>query len=117
MLHALGPNSRNLHGTFSRELQPVLTIEPGDSVALDLPDGMWTLESGEQLVPRDPAVETGHALIGPIEVRGALAGQILVVAVDAVRAGRDATLALLRARRALDGPPRATPGLPEWSGG
>ena len=36
---------------------------------------------------------------------------------DAIRAGRDATLPLLRARRALDGPPQATPGLPLWSGG
>jgi hypothetical protein len=38
-------------------------------------------------------------------------------ATDAIRAGRDATLPLLRARRALDGPPRATPGLSPWSGG
>ena len=80
MLHALEPEARNLHGVFSRDLPPVLTIEPGDSVALAIPDGMWTLESGEQLVPRDPEVETGHALMGPIEVRGARAGQILVVA-------------------------------------
>jgi uncharacterized protein DUF4175 len=36
---------------------------------------------------------------------------------EAVRAGRDATLPLLRARRALDGPPSATPGLPQWTGG
>lgn len=38
-------------------------------------------------------------------------------ATDAMRAGRDATLALMRARRALDGAPEATPGLPLWSGG
>jgi hypothetical protein len=38
-------------------------------------------------------------------------------ATDAIRTGRDATLPLLRARRALDGPPAATPGLPLWSGG
>jgi len=38
-------------------------------------------------------------------------------ATDAIRAGRDATLPLLRARRALDGPPQATPGLPQWTGG
>jgi hypothetical protein len=38
-------------------------------------------------------------------------------ATDAIRAGRDATLALLRARRALDGPPQASPGLPAWTGG
>jgi acetamidase/formamidase len=88
VLNTLKPEAANLHGIFSRELPPVLTIEPGDSVALVIPDGMWTLESGEQLVPRDPEVETGHALVGPIEVRGARAGQILVVLIDAVRAGR-----------------------------
>ena len=38
-------------------------------------------------------------------------------ATDAIRAGRDATLPLMRARRALDGAPGATPGLPLWSGG
>ena len=38
-------------------------------------------------------------------------------ATDAIRGGRDATLPLMRARRALDGPPTATPGLPLWSGG
>jgi hypothetical protein len=38
-------------------------------------------------------------------------------ATDAIRGRRDATIALLRARRALDGAPQATPGLPLWSGG
>ena len=37
-------------------------------------------------------------------------------AVDAFRKGRDATLPLLRARRALSGDPRGTSGLPAWSG-
>jgi len=41
----------------------------------------------------------------------------LADAADAMRTGRDATLPLLRARRALDGRPEATPGLPLWSGG
>ena len=35
---------------------------------------------------------------------------------DAIRAGKDATLPLLRARRALEGPPATTPGLPAWTG-
>jgi len=41
----------------------------------------------------------------------------LADAAEAMRAGRDATLPLLRARRSLDGSPEATPGLPLWSGG
>lgn len=35
---------------------------------------------------------------------------------DAMRAGKDATLPLLRARRTLEGPPSVTPGLPAWTG-
>jgi hypothetical protein len=38
-------------------------------------------------------------------------------AIDAFRKGRDATLPLLRARRALLGNPASAPGLPAWSGG
>ena len=41
----------------------------------------------------------------------------LADAAGAMRTGRDATLPLLRARRAIDGSPEATPGLPVWSGG
>jgi len=37
-------------------------------------------------------------------------------AIDAFRKGRDATLPLLRARRALSGEPAASSGLPAWSG-
>jgi hypothetical protein len=35
---------------------------------------------------------------------------------DAIRGGKDATLPLLRARRALEGSPATTPGLPAWTG-
>ena len=41
----------------------------------------------------------------------------LAEAMDAMRSGREATLPLLRARRVLNGAPRVTPGLSEWSGG
>jgi len=61
---------------------------------------------------RDFALLRVEALTSLPELARALAD-----ATDAMRAGRDATLALQRARRALDGPPRATPGLPAWSGG
>jgi hypothetical protein len=37
-------------------------------------------------------------------------------AIDAFHKGKDATLPLLRARRALDGEPQSQPGLPSWSG-
>jgi acetamidase/formamidase len=76
-----------LHGVFSSGLEPVLTIEPGDSVAFAVPDAGWMLETGQQLMSRDPELHTGHALAGPIHVRGAQAGQVLAVRVDSVRPG------------------------------
>jgi acetamidase/formamidase len=86
-LHELPLERRNLRGCFSRDLEPALTIDPGDSVAIATPNARWYLESGEPFVPRDPELDAGHALAGPIAVRGARAGQTLAVRVDEVRPG------------------------------
>jgi acetamidase/formamidase len=87
VIHALALEQRTLHGHFSCDLRPVLTIEPGDSVRFAVPNSSWLLESGEKFVPRDPTIDKGHALIGPIAVRGARAGQTLAVRVDDIRPG------------------------------
>ena len=86
-LHELPLEQRTLHGHFSRDLEPVLTVEPGDSVRFAVPNASWQLESGEQFVSRNPEIDDGHALAGPIEVRGARTGQTLVVRIDEVRPG------------------------------
>jgi acetamidase/formamidase len=92
-VHEVPLEQRTLHGHFSNELEPVLTIDAGDSVRIDVPNATWELDSGEQFVSRDPSVDTGHALAGPIEVRGARAGQTLVVGIDEVTPGsRGATM-------------------------
>ena len=85
--HEIPLERRTLHGHFSRELDPVLTVEPGDSIAMAVPNAGWDLESGERFEPREPGLDDGHALIGPIEVREARAGQTLTVAIDSVRVG------------------------------
>jgi acetamidase/formamidase len=86
-VHELPLEQRTLHGHFSRDLEPVLTVDPGDSVRISVPNAGWRLESGEQLVSRDPSVDDGHALAGPIDVHGARAGQTLEVRIEEVRAG------------------------------
>jgi acetamidase/formamidase len=86
-VHELPLDASTIHGYFSVELEPVLAVDPGDSVRFAVPNAGWWLESGEQLASRDPAVHDGHALAGPIEVRGACAGQTLAVRVDEVRPG------------------------------
>jgi acetamidase/formamidase len=87
VLHELPLEQASLHGYFSRELEPVLTIDPGDSVRLSVPNAGWELESRERLASRSPELDTGHALAGPIEVRGAREGQTLVVGIDDVAPG------------------------------
>jgi acetamidase/formamidase len=87
VIHEIPLERRTLHGHFSRELPPILTVEPGDSIAFACPNAGWRLDSGEQFEPRDDELDAGHALVGPLEVVGAKAGKTLVVEVDGVRPG------------------------------
>jgi acetamidase/formamidase len=85
VLHELPLEASVLHGHFSRELRPVLTVDPGDSVRFSTPDAGWHVTLEERFPARDEAEYEGHALAGPIEVRGAHAGQTLAVRIDEVR--------------------------------
>jgi len=87
VIHELPLGSTRLHGAFAPDLSPVATVDPGDSVRFSLPNSAWRLGPDEEVERPDPAVDTGHALLGPIEVRGAHAGQALVVRVDEVTPG------------------------------
>jgi acetamidase/formamidase len=84
-VHELPLEPRNLHGHFSRDLEPVLTVDPGDTVLIAVPNHAWNVEPEEQIVARNPELDTGHPLAGPIEVRGAQPGQTLVVRIEEVR--------------------------------
>jgi acetamidase/formamidase len=87
VIHELPLERRTLHGHFSRDLEPVLTVDPGDSVRFSTPNAGWRLDSGEELTPRTSPEDDGHALAGPIAVRGARVGQTLVVHIDEVVPG------------------------------
>lgn len=94
MIHDVPLERRTLHGHFSRELPPALTIDPGDSVRFATLDAGWGLEGPRSdgsprrtFEPRDPELDAGHALVGPFEVRGSRAGQTLAVRIDEIRAG------------------------------
>jgi acetamidase/formamidase len=72
--HELPLDRRHLHGHFSRELEPVVTIDPGDSVRLSVPNAGWRLESGVRRELADARKELGGGttLFLPIPVDGAL---------------------------------------------
>jgi acetamidase/formamidase len=87
MIHELPHERRTLHGHFSRELSPIVSVEPGDTIAFSCPNARWEYEHGMRFEPYDEELDAGHALIGPVEVRGAKAGGTLVVRVGSVAPG------------------------------
>ncbi|PRX98005.1 acetamidase/formamidase family protein [Allonocardiopsis opalescens] len=88
--YALEPDDRTLRGHFSPDFPPVLSVDPGDSVRVRTLDAWWSTGPylGDDVAerPRVPQYREGygHALTGPIEVRGAQPGMVLEVRVDAV---------------------------------
>jgi acetamidase/formamidase len=88
VIHELPLERRTLHGHFSRDLEPVLTVDPGDSVRFATPNAGWRLDDGTLFEPIASPEDDGHALAGPIEVRGAREGLTLVVQIDEVVPGR-----------------------------
>ena len=93
-LHEIPLERRTLHGHFSRELEPIITVDPGDTIAFAAPDAGWGIGppsdgngTRKRFEPLDPELDGGHPLIGPIEVREARAGQTLVIQVEEVTVG------------------------------
>jgi acetamidase/formamidase len=85
--HEIPLERRTLHGHFSAALSAILTIDSGDTIAFPCLDAGWTQENGEKFEPREEQLDDGHALVGPVQIRGAAAGQTLEVRIDDVRVG------------------------------
>jgi len=82
------PEAGKLHGSFSRDYSPVAMINPGETVTYRTLDARWGLEPphsphqfGKQFEPRRDEDE-GHALCGPIAIRGAEPGMMLSIKVE-----------------------------------
>jgi len=99
--YSIEPNENTLHGFFSRDLSPVLTIDSGDTVHFKTIDAEWGLENySVTLVDPDvgpPPRKTadtnivgpmGHALCGPIYVRGAEPGMTLAIHIESIQPGK-----------------------------
>ena len=88
-IHHLAPSRDTLRGSFSREFPPVLTIDSGDTVRFQTLDAGWTIDpSGSTFEARHPETDRGHALIGPVAVRGAEPGDVLAVQVNQITPGK-----------------------------
>jgi acetamidase/formamidase len=93
-LYHVAPDSRTTHDSFDRDRPPILTIDSGDTVVFSTLDSSWG-KVGEWMfglpVPdyvHEPGRTTaGHALCGPVFVRGAEPGTVLEVRIGAIRTG------------------------------
>lgn len=82
-----------LHGYFDRSREPVVTVDPGASLRVHTLDAWWSADRYTGGLPADrervPEHRTdfGHALTGPIAVRGARPGDTLAVHLDSITPG------------------------------
>ena len=83
-LHEIPLERRTLHGHFSRDLEPILTVDSGDSVTFACLNSGWRdagASSSTSRATRGRARRRPCA-VGPIEIRGARAGETLAVRID-----------------------------------
>jgi acetamidase/formamidase len=95
--HRLEAGPETVHwGYFDANLKPLITIDPGDEVTIStvsgdtraLPDkssGLTVPDSLYQINAKvQPKLGGPHIMTGPVEVRGAKAGQVLEVRIKAI---------------------------------
>ena len=95
--HTIPLTLDNQHGYFSPDRAPILTIDPGDSIVTSTLDAGWGIEpytGGDVVHTRKKfpgydveAYGNGHAMIGPVAIRGAHPGMTLVVRIDEIIPG------------------------------
>lgn len=93
-VYHLEPDRPNLHGQFSALLDPVLTVESGDTIQCRTLDVAWGLEGRKPdtpwrrtVQPRESPRDDGPCLLGPIAVRGARPGHVLEVHLEDIVPG------------------------------
>ncbi|MFA9560587.1 acetamidase/formamidase family protein [Evansella sp. AB-rgal1] len=84
MIHKIELSSAVLHGSFSNNYKPIITIQSGDSLHLTTPDIQWGYSPSseeDRLVfsSREKETSPGHPIIGPIAIHGAKPGMVLEV--------------------------------------
>jgi acetamidase/formamidase len=92
VIHNLDLTSHNLHGSFSKDYQPILTIDSGDSIRLTTPDIQWgySISKNEERVIFESGVQEekpAHPMVGPIAIRNAKQGMVLEVKLNEIVPG------------------------------
>ncbi|MFT4416402.1 acetamidase/formamidase family protein [Fredinandcohnia humi] len=86
MRYKIESNNSTLHASLSKEYQPILTIESGDSIQLNTIDIGWGINKreGERIryQSRENEGEWGHPIVGPIAIKGAKPGMALEIKIN-----------------------------------
>src|SRR4030095_7864276 len=96
------PDENTLHGFFSCDLKPVLTIDSGDTVHFKTIDAEWGLENFNVTLIENPQAGPPprqnastnvegpmvHALCGPVFIREAEPGMTLAIHIESIQPGR-----------------------------
>ncbi|KIL49093.1 acetamidase/formamidase family protein [Jeotgalibacillus campisalis] len=84
--HRLKAKNDFLHGTFSKDYEPIMSIQSGDSIELNTIGLEWgyTYEDGKEVkfLSRENEEGLGHPLIGPIRIEGAQPGMMLEIKIN-----------------------------------
>lgn len=90
--HELHPTRASLHGRFSNDLQPALTVASGDRIVASTLDAGWgfveqpdPFGSPLKFEPRTEDDEAGHALLGPVAIDGAEPGDTVEIRLETIR--------------------------------
>lgn len=92
MIHKLKLDNQNLHGSFSKDYQPILIMNSGESIQLTTLDIQWGYsksKNDERVIfeSREREDKPGHPLIGPIAIRDAKPGMVLEVKLNDIVPG------------------------------
>ncbi|MHC0039411.1 acetamidase/formamidase family protein [Pseudoneobacillus sp. C159] len=92
MIHTIELKNENLHGSFSKDYQPILTVNSGDSIRLKTPDIQWGYANSKKedrmiYSSREKEDKPGHPMVGPIAIRNAKPGMVLEVKLNDIVPG------------------------------
>ena len=92
MIHNIEIKNENLHGSFSNEYKPILTVISGDTVRMQTPDIEWGYSQSkrqERVFFKSNVNEADprHPMIGPFEITDAKPGMVLEVKLNDIVPG------------------------------
>lgn len=91
-VHHLAISKDTVRGRFNRDIPAAITIDPGDTVIFETLDASWGYRGEQdfgvpqQLRPQGK-FDSGHALTGPVAIRGAEPGDVLEVRIGEMHPG------------------------------